>query len=240
MAGPNDAARQSAIEKFNDIYKNQPAANKNNGYFKTPNRTYVPPPPPPPPKPQKIRETTYSREQRWGQGFTAGRPLRDNPGFRNPISASQMNLPTSGGGKTIGSLPSRAPILRTGTALDAGLGLTQIILPGVLQQGPNYLNPNNRNGIFQQNQYLDQKRELEQTLARRPPVPPVFRGIQRTVRFLLILSALTSGIHSAQSAHSTSDRPSIRSLYPVNGIPLAREIFAPAINSFQMKRTLTI
>lgn len=173
MSGTNDANRQSAIERFNDIYRNQPAANKTDGYYKVPNRTYTPPAPAPPPKPQKIRETAYSREQRYGQGFASGRPLRDHPGFRNPIAADQMNLPTSGSGQSNGGNLPRQPINRTGTALDFGVGLTQVVAPGVIQQGPNYLNPQNPKGIFSRNEYLEDRARTAELL--KTPLAPGFR-----------------------------------------------------------------
>ncbi|PSB16049.1 hypothetical protein C7B65_22760 [Phormidesmis priestleyi ULC007] len=168
MAGPaNDPSSQSAIERFRDTY-NQPAANGNDGYFKVPNRTPPPPPPFSPPKPQKIVENSYSREQRFGQGFTSGRSLKDNPGFRNPISANQGNLPTSGGGQ---SLAPQAPITRAGGAAGFASGIGQNVVQGVAQQGPNYLNPSNPNGIFAPDpRYVAAKKSWE----RQSSLPPGF------------------------------------------------------------------
>ncbi|MCY7274336.1 MAG: hypothetical protein LH702_11490 [Phormidesmis sp. CAN_BIN44] len=206
MASPtNDPFNRSAIEKFTDSYKNQAAANRNDGYFKVPDRTPSPvaqtpnptgsladrkqltgsyynpaangndgyfktpnrtPPPPPafePPKPQKVSNSYYQRELRNQQGLTQGRALNDNPGFRNPNPTSladRMNIPTSAGGKGLSGL---APLLKgSGPGFGIGLGLT--VLPGVLQQGGNYFNPSNPNGIFAPDPRVKEiERQNEQT-----------------------------------------------------------------------------
>ena len=201
MASTNDAFHQSAIEKFNDAFKNQAAANGNDGYFKVPNRTpssvsepplptsslaeraqltgsyynpaangndgyfkvpnRTPPPPPPfePPKPQKISDSFYQRELRYQQGLTQGRSLNDNPGFRNPnpLAADQMPIPTSAGGK--GLLPK----IGGADATSFGVGIGLIVIPGLIQQGPNFLNPNNPNGIFAPDpRYTEAQKALQQ------------------------------------------------------------------------------
>ena len=165
MAGPSDgmnsaAARQSAIERMRDTF-NRPAANANDGYFKTPDRTPPPPPPFEPPKPQKISENSYTRQQRWDRGFTAGRALNDNPGFRNPnpISATRLGMPPMQGVR----MPLRMPRISGGGLAGAGLSAIPILIDAI--RDPKSLT---------RNSYEEQTREISRTISSYPPIPPGF------------------------------------------------------------------
>jgi hypothetical protein len=92
MASPtNDPFHQSAIEKFNDAFKNQAAANRNDGYFKTPDRTPPPVSEPPPPTSSlaeraQLHGTFYNPAANGNDGYfkTPNRTPQPPPSFEPP------------------------------------------------------------------------------------------------------------------------------------------------------------
>lgn len=140
MAAPNNFEQER--QRFQRAYANNPAANKNDGYFKQYQPWKASNPSPPDPLPT-----------------TAGSP--------NPLSATQGSIPTSGGG----SLTPPPRITSGGNAAQVALGVGQVVIPGLVRQGPNYLNPTNPHGIFAPDQRVQ---DLQKYIQREQSLPPGF------------------------------------------------------------------
>ena len=189
MAGPNDtpmskdAALQSSKERFSDIY-NKPAANANDGYFKVPDRSPPPAPTFEPPKPQKISESMYSRQQRYDAGFTSGRVLKDNPGFRSPLGMPE-NVPPG----MVAEPPIGAPRAPMGGGVAGGVAgiAIQLALPYIVDQGGKDLqqlnDPNYRLGKL--NRAIDQHRAVNKILddaLNKIGIPPWLNPFKNTTQ----------------------------------------------------------
>jgi hypothetical protein len=138
MAAPNSFEQER--QRFERAYNNNPAANKNDGYFKQYQPWKASPPATPAPLPT-----------------TANTP--------NPLSAAQNPMPPPPGG----SLTPPARIMGGGNGAQAVAGIAQVILPGLVQQGPNYLNPTNPKGLFGEPQIVRDIREQAERQAKLPP-----------------------------------------------------------------------